>query len=130
MENHHTIPSDIYIPQEQAPEEILIYTHSREVVYKCESSNKLAVTATIRHFLGASDVKILIEDEDSCVHAINLYIAGTNHEHYSEYLVQDYLDGPELQSICANFEKLCIPKNAVEEHDLEIISLKENSIYE
>ena len=36
----------------------------------------------------------------------------------------------ELQSICANFGKLCIPKNAVEEHDFETISLKENSIYE
>ncbi len=133
MENYQFTPSDIYIPPEPNSKEIAIYGHTKEVVYKRKTSNHLIITATVSHFLSTSCIRVRVEDEDSYVNAINVHMWGINHERYSDLFAQNYLESPELYSICVNFDKLCVPMVASEAQDVEtIISLnqKESFVYE
>ena len=110
MENYQSTPSDIYIPQEQALEEVIIYGHTKEVVYKRETSNGLFINAIVCHHRDFSsvDVKITDEGDENYVNAFGVHIWGAGHERCSEQMALSYLDGPELPTVCAGFYSQCI----------------------
>ena len=110
MENCQFTPGDIYITPEPTPEEVAIYGHTKEVVYKRETSNGLYINATVCHFrdLSSVEVKITDEDNENYANTFGVRIWGSGHERCSEHVVLNYLEDPELPTICTTFYDQCI----------------------